>query len=102
VSESKEEYERHEQELADEHQLARDRLVFVDFAKTVADQKEWISKLEALVHEVKGRVVKLEELIRGLVKFTGHDPACVRLSPSRGGCNCGFRKLYERIDELID
>lgn len=67
-----------------------DKLVFIDFTKTVADQKAHISKLE--------------ELVRELVKFSGHDPACTEMGqrPARGGCTCGIRKLYERIDELME
>jgi hypothetical protein len=71
-------------------EFAGDKLVFIDFTKTVADQKEQISKLE--------------ELIRELVKFSGHDGACAELGqrPARSGCTCGIRKLYERIDDLME
>lgn len=74
----------------DDDELIGSKLVFIDFAKTVADQRAHISKLE--------------ELVRELVKFTGHDKACaeVGVSPARSGCTCGIRKLYERIDELMD
>lgn len=61
------------------------------------------------------RMRALEELIRELVKFTTHDPACeealkkelvnvavgeVSISPPR--CTCGIRRLYAKIDELVD
>jgi hypothetical protein len=70
--------------------LEHGKLLFVDFTVTVANQKE--------------RISKLEELVRELVKFSGHDPACAEmgLRPARSACTCGIRKLYERIDELME
>jgi hypothetical protein len=72
-------------------EFAGDKLLFIDFTKTVADQKE--------------RIQKLEDLVRTLVKFAVHDGLCARVKyegEQPPDCTCGLQKVYKRIDELIE
>jgi hypothetical protein len=66
--------------------------------------------LDESVAEGMARERKLEELVRELVKFTGHDKACNELRQDelpvdtavKLECTCGIRRLYAKVDELID
>lgn len=48
------------------------------------------------------RMKALEDLIAELVKFTRHDEACAELKDEDAPCTCGLRRVYEKVDELVE
>lgn len=73
-------------------------------AKRISDSAhvvEWVAKVRRHEQRLMKEVEALKELVRELVKFTGHDKACAELLTG-AACTCGIRRLYDKVDRFVD